>query len=45
MELDFDSIDFEQAEKDAAARVEQIDEQNSLEASADDNDCGDACKI
>lgn len=45
MEFDLDTVDFEQVEKDALKRVDQIDEQNALEASADDNDCGDACKI
>lgn len=45
MEFDFDSVDFEQVEKDAAKRVEQIDAQNLVESQGDDNDCGDACKI
>ncbi|QFP93884.1 hypothetical protein [Pectobacterium phage Wc4-1] len=42
-----DNMDFEQAERDAAKRVAQIDEQNTLPPSEDgDDECaGGACKI
>jgi hypothetical protein len=47
MEFDVDNFNLSDEEQKAidARNQEKIDNQQTVESSKDDNDCGDACKI